>query len=692
MHKVFRTDRASPDWHPTYDELQFYLDGELPAEEASRVRMHLEACWSCRVRSEKVQETIAAFIDYRSQMLEALPEEPKQLRTFRARLRATVEASGRRPLLIAWREFLTESFRTSRLRWAVVSGAVAAILAALLFMQLAKVRVASASELLSRSVEIRAAQIRAVPKPIVYQHLHVRRMVEAPSNLPLDDQSATVEIWANPLGAQVRVAGQGWSEVSGASSNRPTPSSSVAKPQSEAGRALLVWKGLEETYRVNRMDWRQPLSAASYEAWRGRLEDKYERVEPSVLPNGAQVLKLWTIARGAVPIGSIAEAGLVLQASDLHPIGGTLGVRQEEGYCNYDLAEMSFRVVTLEALRPDIFAEPALTALAEPVTVGAAPLTRALPSVSELAATEMQARIGLHRVAADLGEPIEIVRSRHEVEVRGLVDTDQRKRDLVVALQGIPHLVMRVLTVAETGQSLPASSPENVSEPRSQAAPGLTSVARAVSSPKLPIQEQLEKYLSEHRSTTVSPGGKGNGATEGTVQHDIQKLTSQAVTLSEASLEHAWALRRLAERYTPDEVSTLPPESRRQLEDLVRDHIRALVEQNRKYGAMVKPVLFSIAGKPEGSSPSSRGQAEADWPVFSPSLFNTVSQVDRLTSTLFAGAALPVEADSATPGAMGVRTKSPEACVRDLLAALSLLDTELPRLEKRVEGDFLSNR
>jgi hypothetical protein len=139
-------------------------------------------------------------------------------------------------------------------------------------------------------------------------------------------------------------------------------------------------------------------------------------------------------------------------------------------------------------------------------------------------------------------------------------------------------------------------------------------------------------------------------------------------------------------------VSTLPPESRRQLEDLVRDHIRALLEQNRKYGALVKPVLFSIAGKPEGSSQSSTGQAEADWPVFSPSLFNTVSQVDRLTSTLFAGAALPVEADSSTPGAMGVKTKSPEACVRDLLAALSLLDTELPRLEKRVEGDFLSNR
>ena len=692
MPKRFRTNRASPDWHPTDAELQFYLDGELAAEEASQVRLHLEACWSCRVRAEKVQETIAAFIDYRTQMLEALPEDPNHWRTFRPRLRASVEESGRRPMLIAWREALTESFRTSRLRWAVVSGVVVTIMAALLFTQLAKVRVASASELLSRSAELRAAQIRAVPKPIVYQHLHVRRMVVAPSNLPLDDQSATVEIWADPLGAQVRVAGQGWSEVSGASSNRPTPSSRVAKPHSEAGRAFVVWKGLEETYRVNRMDWRQPLSAASYETWRGGLEDKDERVEASVLPNGAQVLKLWTTARGAVPIGGIAEAGLVLQASDLHPIGGTLGVRQEEGYCHYDLEEMSFRLVTLEALPHDIFGEPGLPALAGPVTGGAPPPTRALPSASELAATEMQARIGLHGVAADLGEPIEIVRTRLEVEVRGLVDTDQRKKDLVVALQGIPHLVMKVLTVAEAGKSPPVSSPENVSEPRSQAAPGLTSVARAVSSPKLPIQEQLEKYLSEHRSTTVSQGGKENGATEGTIQHDIQKLTTQAVTLSEASLEHAWALRRLAERYTPDEVSTLPPESRRQLEDLVRDHIRALREQNRKYGTLVEPALFWIAGKPEGASPSSTGQAEADWPVFSPSLFNTVSQVDRLTSTLFAGAALPVEADSTLPGARGVKTKSPEACVRDLLAALSLLDTELPRLEKQVEGDFLGNR
>jgi hypothetical protein len=305
----------------------------------------------------------------------------------------------------------------------------------------------------------------------------------------------------------------------------------------------------------------------------------------------------------------------------------------------------------------------------------------------------MDARVALHRVAADLGEPIEIVRGAHQIEVRGLVDTGNRKEELLTALQGIPHLVTQIVTVAEAS-SAPPSETGGPPSGRSESAPGgPPSVASAVMSPALPIQDQLEKYFSERRVAAASPSGsESTGVVEESIQRDIQRLSSQATTLSEGSLEHAWALRRLAERYPPGEVSTLSPEPRRQLENLIRDHVRALSDQGRRYSALVRPVLLSIAGKSESPSEGGTGLTAASWPTFSPSLFNTVSQVDRLTSALFAGAALPVEAETDPSGNMRLRYKTPEACVRDLLAALSLLDNELPRLEKQTQGKFLSDR
>ncbi len=697
MDKVLQTDWSSPDWHPLDDELLSYVDGELTAEEATKVRVHLEACWSCRTRSEKLQETIAAFIAYRGQVLKPASEPPNRWRTFHTKLHRVAEESGKRPFLASWRDFLARPFLASRLPLALAASLCLALLIAAFLTRSGKPPVVLASELLSRSAEGQAAQIRAVLKPVVYQKLRVRRMVPLRSNQPAQEESTTLEIWNNPLGGQVRVSGEGWSEIPGSNPHSRPHSTVTGKPLLQAHAASALWEELEETYRANRMEWRRPLSAASYQAWRAQVGDKYERVETSTLPDGSKAVRLKTVPEGPVPNGGIAEAGLLLRAKDLHPLEETLRVKAEGGDREYELAELNFHVVSLDTLGPYVFVEPPLfAAVTRPVVQPAL----ALPSPAELADAEIEARVALHHASADLGEPVEIVRSPREVEVRGLVDTEQRKTELLAVLQGIRHLTPRITTIAEAASASTATTGEwgkvaasqagqsNSDEKQPAAASNLPGSVDVSS--RLPIQDQLEKYFDQlRRSTAASQKSGETDQSQSAIQQEIQRVSSQAVTLAEEALEHAWALRRLAERYPSDEVSKLSPESRRKLEGLVREHVQALLQRTQSYGALVKPVLLSLAAGQAGRSQADEELAAANWPAFSPSLFNTVSQVDRLTSSLFAGAALPSETESDQSGEVRLRVKTPEACVRDLLAALITLEHELPRIERQLAGTFL---
>src|SRR5262245_44865633 len=87
--------------HPGEAELLRYIDGELSANSASKIRTHLEACWICRLRAEKIQRTISYFVD---SLLGAFSPgntvPPKRWSTFDAHFRRVVAEAGNRALCI----------------------------------------------------------------------------------------------------------------------------------------------------------------------------------------------------------------------------------------------------------------------------------------------------------------------------------------------------------------------------------------------------------------------------------------------------------------------------------------------------------------------------------------------------------------------------------------------------------------
>src|SRR5574341_506507 len=95
MDSPFKTIRSRNDGHPSEDVLLLHVDGELSPKAVTTVRSHLDACWSCRVRTEKIEETISTFIDYRNQVLKPLATPPPgDWRGFDGRLNGLVSRIG----------------------------------------------------------------------------------------------------------------------------------------------------------------------------------------------------------------------------------------------------------------------------------------------------------------------------------------------------------------------------------------------------------------------------------------------------------------------------------------------------------------------------------------------------------------------------------------------------------------------
>lgn len=703
MDKQLKPDWAEQEWHPSDDELLLNVDGELGRKEAERLRTHLEACWSCRVRSEKIQETISGFIDYRNKVLKPALEPPQSWRMFDAKLSRVVEESGKRSLLTLVRESLEKLFSAPRLAVALASSLCVALL---LVALLPRSTTVSASELLQQAAVAEAQQIRAVTQPVVYQKLAVRRISPTPS----PDHSATLEIWRDTTNSRVRqtvgggpqVSGGGEEEVSDSITNPQLQAPGAQPAPPSAGFVPAVVAELKDVFLTNHMDWQQPLSPISFQAWRISLEQKHEEVQESALAGGLKVLTLKTIPKAPVAIGAIAEVDLVVRAEDWHPVSQYLRVRAEEGEREYELTEIAFQVVSLDAIGPFVFAEPPVAPI---VPATPASVVSSSPSAAELAAAEMEARSALHDVGADLGEPIEIVRTPSgEVEVRGLAETAERKQELLTALQDIPLVTVTIQTIEEAQEaelkapvaSLPsppeASTARTAPEPIPPApAPLPFATEEVVASGRLPIQEELEQYFAARRRSDGSTEAERAG-----VRLDITEFSNKVLALCEGTLSEAWALRRLAERYSGEELAQFNPQSQWQLESLVRDHIRAMRERIEGAHALLRPVLLSMAAEEAGGSkqsarPPSHGLLDAGWPAFSPPLFTTVQRIDRLAGGLLAGAGLPLEEESSPSGDARLRAQTPEQSIRALLADLARLQAELPRLEERLAGEFLSN-
>jgi len=282
---------------------------------------------------------------------------------------------------------------------------------------------------------------------------------------------------------------------------------------------------------------------------------------------------------------------------------------------------------------------------------------------TEMRATEVAVLYAIHQVRACLGEPIEVRRTPDgELTVLGIVQEEERKRQLLVALSEVasaPWLRVEIRTAREAAEAEPAAQATTVGP------------ALVISQGEdLYFREALERYFADERRAEKPD----------TVVNDFASL---ALSLTDALLSEAWALRKLAEQFTGEALSALPPDSRGLVEVMVRDHLATLEARGREATAELEPALNAIARARPQEVAEGTAAAYLTWQERVFEIFRTVEQVRSHVVGLFAGAGLPVQ-----HGEGPVRVKSPELTLQDLRSALAFLGPLVRSTEAAIAREF----
>lgn len=189
------------------------------------------------------------------------------------------------------------------------------------------------------------------------------------------------------------------------------------------------------------VSWEDPLSAADFSTWRDHQSAKKD----AVTRTGVDLLTLTT---SVTPDNTIIQESLTVRESDCHPVARMIKLRDQG---TVEIAELNYDVMPWGAVNQDWFEPLTGQAMADSNGLHAALHIPHVLSELELDEAELAARVVLNEVHADTGEQIHLTRGDAGISVKGVVDTDTRKRELISCLALLPHVHVSLLSVEEIG-------------------------------------------------------------------------------------------------------------------------------------------------------------------------------------------------------------------------------------------------
>jgi hypothetical protein len=595
----------SADDHLNDGWLLLTIDGELSASEYSLVQEHVRSCWRCRARKEQLKRTIEEIVEYKQALVAPdMPPVPENKAVFKARLNQMAAELGRPSLVRRWTMALLQGCRlmpSSRAVWAISTAVVIALIFCVKMPR--KTPVASPSELLHRATVSNSRSLEKVNQSVIVQKLTIKA----------NGHKITRTFYYDTV--QRRHA---------------------HRADVDARTELAV----EQDFQRSSFSWGDPLSAQTFGHWRdGIVDGKDEVTELS----GGRLLKLDTTADS----GPVAEASLTVREDDYHPVAEGLRLRDNT---QIEVAELSYEVVGLSSLSPDIFGGSSTEPIRLPAVSTMMPVRAALPDAAQLAVSELQVRTTLHGIGADLGEQITVDQGADGlVRVDGIAEDESRKRQIAHALMGIPFTEVHLKTIAQAVAYLqPNPAPVDTNPAR------VTTVA--ATKPPL-LEKQLEQRFPDADQRT--------------------EYVNQSLALCQSASARAWALSRLADRYTPAQVALLNTESRKQLNTLLNDHLTALREDINRLQNQLGQVLSSESNtvaantvSPDTSFFKAAGRTN-NWRDEAHRVHSSVDIVNESVSTLLASS-------------IAGKTDDQEMIELNLRTTLTQLQAELQLLDQQI--------
>jgi hypothetical protein len=207
--------------------------------------------------------------------------------------------------------------------------------------------------------------------------------------------------------------------------------------------------------------------------------------------------------------------------------------------------------------------------------------------VTPVASAELEVEVLrlLHEAGADLGEQITVKRTAGgPVRVSGIVETDQRKAEILAALNSVagnPAVQIDIQTVAE---AVAKQQPKNSSSPRA-----VTSEGVEIQSTGIAAEPELRTYFERR------------GANPDTA---VRQFATGIVGQSRQAMQHLGAMKRLVSQFSPEQLRTLTPDARAKWLSLLQWHARAYQQQSAALRRDLGPVFFRGAGEDLPATPA----------------------------------------------------------------------------------------
>jgi anti-sigma factor RsiW len=591
---------ALQDWHPSEEEVLRHVDGELSARASSRILSHLEACWACRARVDRLQETIRAFTELVEGPLTAeLPDPPRSWSGFAAALRrvadgrASSHSWAHLAKALTWRLAFWQTSRARRVRrtrptrgkvgtghpsaaaafrrTVLLTGCVALIVFVAVNLRSPTV---SAAHVL-RSADRADRAFFESPGTASYRVLHMEaRRRPGPALI----SRATVEVWQDgQSGLKARrlydeqhtlVAGE-WIDRQGVRTLYERAGPSARSDARETGEAPAV--SFADA-------WRWEPSPADFIRLTGGAEATVRRT------GGSFVLSYGSRENTSQP--GLLEASLTVRQADWRVTRQTLVVQQTSEIREYRFIEQRVdRVPAAQAVsrftpERELLNLPAPLATLTDTRAASSlltPLPRAVvyPSPTELDRLELEACYRVHRFNLCLEEPSGVTRTPAGVRVNALVESEGQRAVLLHALEPISrHTALAVDVEARDG-----------APPRDEPARSATATADLpASTGPAPATGALRRYMrAQTRDGTVSAGALDDA---------IAMISAWALQRSAKRVEEIRAVRQLLARWPLDRVQRLGPETAAMWHAMLAQHAHALRTETSVLRRQLQPMLF----------------------------------------------------------------------------------------------------